>query len=494
MNPDIVGHELGGDAEGRHARLRDDQPRHRPSGLRPRGVAGGRGLAPDAEGLRHGPHVLRPGLHRRLRAGQPVGDHGVVGRLLYYKIWEDYPFEFVVPEEGALLWIDNMLIPANSANPQGAYQLMDFVYKPEIAQLITEWVPTCRRCPAVQDLIAEHADEASGSVRRRPARRRRRARSCGPTTRCSSERRSAGTSRPTRSARSGTPSSSRSRRPRVAQRPGQRARAPDGDRHGRGRVTSRRSERTSSWPSAGGASRTGCWRPARLPGARVHRPADPGRLHVAPERRPALRRVHVHLGVRQLRGAPSASTGSFYRASLVYSGARDAARASCSAYPMAYWIAFYGGQVEGHAVLPDPGAVLRVVRDPHGAVEVHPGRRRRALRPAEEPSGCCPTTSGCSRRRRGRGRHHVQLPAVHGAAALRRARAHRQAARRGGEGPLRHRRFEAFRKVVLPLSFPGLFAALILTFVPATGDYVNSSVLGSNRDDDDRPDHPARSS
>jgi spermidine/putrescine transport system permease protein len=39
-------------------------------------------------------------------------------------------------------------------------------------------------------------------------------------------------------------------------------------------------------------------------------------------------------------------------------------------------------------------------------------------------------------------------------------------------------RFEAFRKVVLPLSFPGVFAAVILTFVPATGDYVNSSVLG----------------
>jgi len=42
-------------------------------------------------------------------------------------------------------------------------------------------------------------------------------------------------------------------------------------------------------------------------------------------------------------------------------------------------------------------------------------------------------------------------------------------------------KLEAFRKVVLPLSFPGLFAALVLTFVPATGDYVNSSILGSNR-------------
>jgi spermidine/putrescine transport system permease protein len=42
-------------------------------------------------------------------------------------------------------------------------------------------------------------------------------------------------------------------------------------------------------------------------------------------------------------------------------------------------------------------------------------------------------------------------------------------------------KFQAFRKVVLPLSFPGLFAALVLTFVPATGDYVNSTVLGSNK-------------
>ena len=39
-------------------------------------------------------------------------------------------------------------------------------------------------------------------------------------------------------------------------------------------------------------------------------------------------------------------------------------------------------------------------------------------------------------------------------------------------------RWEAFRHVVWPLSLPGVFAAFLLTFVPATGDYVNSSVLG----------------
>ena len=37
---------------------------------------------------------------------------------------------------------------------------------------------------------------------------------------------------------------------------------------------------------------------------------------------------------------------------------------------------------------------------------------------------------------------------------------------------------QAFRKVVLPLSYPGVFAAVILTFVPMTGDYVNNEILG----------------
>jgi spermidine/putrescine transport system permease protein len=39
-------------------------------------------------------------------------------------------------------------------------------------------------------------------------------------------------------------------------------------------------------------------------------------------------------------------------------------------------------------------------------------------------------------------------------------------------------RSQAFMKVVLPLSLPGVFAAFLLTFVPATGDYINAEVLG----------------
>jgi len=39
----------------------------------------------------------------------------------------------------------------------------------------------------------------------------------------------------------------------------------------------------------------------------------------------------------------------------------------------------------------------------------------------------------------------------------------------------------AFSKVVLPLSMPGVFAGVLLTFVPAASDYVNSSILGGTR-------------
>jgi len=37
----------------------------------------------------------------------------------------------------------------------------------------------------------------------------------------------------------------------------------------------------------------------------------------------------------------------------------------------------------------------------------------------------------------------------------------------------------AFAKVVLPLSLPGVFAGSLLTFIPASGDFVNAELLGS---------------
>lgn len=46
-------------------------------------------------------------------------------------------------------------------------------------------------------------------------------------------------------------------------------------------------------------------------------------------------------------------------------------------------------------------------------------------------------------------------------------------------GDLYARPFTTFRKVTFPLSMPGVVSGTLLTFIPASGDYVNSDLLGS---------------
>ncbi|HEY0187431.1 MAG TPA: ABC transporter permease [Cellulomonas sp.] len=49
-------------------------------------------------------------------------------------------------------------------------------------------------------------------------------------------------------------------------------------------------------------------------------------------------------------------------------------------------------------------------------------------------------------------------------------------------GDLYARPITTFRTVTLPLSMPGVVSGTLLTFIPAAGDYVNSSLLGNNTD------------
>ena len=42
-------------------------------------------------------------------------------------------------------------------------------------------------------------------------------------------------------------------------------------------------------------------------------------------------------------------------------------------------------------------------------------------------------------------------------------------------------RATAFRRVTLPLALPGIFAGSLLTFIPATGDFINAELLGTPR-------------
>jgi spermidine/putrescine transport system substrate-binding protein len=65
--------------------------------------------------------------------------------------------KFVLPEEGGTRWVDNMAIPAGAEHPTDAHLFMDFVYQPDIAAQITEWVWYESPVAPTQSIIAEHA-------------------------------------------------------------------------------------------------------------------------------------------------------------------------------------------------------------------------------------------------------------------------------------------------------------------------------------------------
>jgi spermidine/putrescine transport system permease protein len=170
---------------------------------------------------------------------------------------------------------------------------------------------------------------------------------------------------------------------------------------------------------------------------------------------------------------------SFYLRSIAYSGIATTI-AILLAYPMAYWIAFYGGKwkstlffmilvpffvsfvirtVQWKFILGDNGLLFGPLKN----LGLIPQNFRVLAGPVAVIAGIT----------------YNFLPFTALPLYVSLDRIDRRLVEAAKD--LYATRFEAFRKVVLPLSFPGLFAAVILTFVPATGDYVNSAVLGSSR-------------
>ena len=69
--------------------------------------------------------------------------------------------QFATPSDGGLLWTDNMVIPVGAQHPVDAITLMDFVYEPSIAAMITEFVAYVTPVPAARDEILAHATAAT---------------------------------------------------------------------------------------------------------------------------------------------------------------------------------------------------------------------------------------------------------------------------------------------------------------------------------------------
>ena len=69
--------------------------------------------------------------------------------------------EFVVPEEGAAIWTDNMCIPAHAKHPLDAMIYMDYVYQPEVAAAIADYVNYITPVPATQGIFRQDARTAT---------------------------------------------------------------------------------------------------------------------------------------------------------------------------------------------------------------------------------------------------------------------------------------------------------------------------------------------
>ncbi len=68
--------------------------------------------------------------------------------------------QFIVPEEGALIWTDAMAIPKGAQHPVDAITFMDFVYRPDIAAMIAAYVAYVTPVPESRAEILELASQA----------------------------------------------------------------------------------------------------------------------------------------------------------------------------------------------------------------------------------------------------------------------------------------------------------------------------------------------
>jgi spermidine/putrescine transport system substrate-binding protein len=88
------------------------------------------------------------------------------GDVFFYKYLGGAPnLEFVVPEEGGMLWVTPLEIPAHAQHPTDAHLFMDWFYRPEIAVQVTDWVLYMTPVDGVQDLMREKAERGGKGTR-----------------------------------------------------------------------------------------------------------------------------------------------------------------------------------------------------------------------------------------------------------------------------------------------------------------------------------------
>ncbi|WP_316775042.1 extracellular solute-binding protein [Streptomyces sasae] len=75
---------------------------------------------------------------------------------------------FVVPEEGAELWSDSLMIPDRAAHKANAERLIDYYYEPEVAAELAAWVNYVCPVPAAQQVLAASKDKDTAALADNP--------------------------------------------------------------------------------------------------------------------------------------------------------------------------------------------------------------------------------------------------------------------------------------------------------------------------------------
>ncbi|MEU9701805.1 extracellular solute-binding protein [Streptomyces sp. NPDC047981] len=76
--------------------------------------------------------------------------------------------EFVVPEEGAELWAESLMIPNLAQHKTNAEKLVDYYYEPEVAAELAAWVNYVCPVPAARDVLADSDDEELAALAEDP--------------------------------------------------------------------------------------------------------------------------------------------------------------------------------------------------------------------------------------------------------------------------------------------------------------------------------------
>jgi spermidine/putrescine transport system substrate-binding protein len=72
---------------------------------------------------------------------------------------DDPAIEFRMPDEGCILWSDDMIIPVGAENPGAAYAFMNYVYEPENAAQIAAYVQYTTPVEGVKEVYEQQGED-----------------------------------------------------------------------------------------------------------------------------------------------------------------------------------------------------------------------------------------------------------------------------------------------------------------------------------------------